>query len=545
MIVKCDQCQTRFKIPDEKVTEKGVKVRCTKCQHTFRVKRAPDPAAAAPAPSDDPFAQFGPPETAESAQSRSNVFGEGDPSVFDQPTRVGPLPASFEAARRAAMADLGQSSSGADPFALGEAPPGPTRPGVADPFADSALTARTSIRAPQQRPQPADDPFADALGGEGGATQPQGRAHGADPFADSFPDSSAALTQPRGKPAGSDPFLDSLAGDGRTQPAMRRPNLAEAAPPEPDPFAAAMGEAPPAADLEFDVTGMRRRPEPPPGMSALDTPEHGGAREQFPDLAPPSGEVSQAGDGDRNSLFDMPAAAPSLPPPDPEDFDGAPLAPQGAPSAALGRLKLEKVPAGQANQAGGSKPTLTGEFPAPKPRRQRGLVGNLVAAGLVTVVLVGVGSVFLNEGKLDGQTFSFENFRALFLPPGDFVAVDVSNGLYETRSGRPVFFVRGEVTNRGSQSSKVSVRADILEDAQLVRSLEVAAGASPTPEELYQLGGADAVMSLQAKLNAAAVEVKPGARVPFLIAFYEYPPDLSSFRLKVTVTPTPAGQAQR
>ncbi|MHB8879744.1 MAG: zinc-ribbon domain-containing protein, partial [Myxococcaceae bacterium] len=23
MIVKCEQCQTRFKIPDEKVTEKG------------------------------------------------------------------------------------------------------------------------------------------------------------------------------------------------------------------------------------------------------------------------------------------------------------------------------------------------------------------------------------------------------------------------------------------------------------------------------------------------------------------------------------------
>ncbi|NPC75606.1 paraquat-inducible protein A, partial [Corallococcus exiguus] len=43
MIVQCEQCQTRFKIPDEKVTEKGVKVRCTKCQNTFRVAREPAP----------------------------------------------------------------------------------------------------------------------------------------------------------------------------------------------------------------------------------------------------------------------------------------------------------------------------------------------------------------------------------------------------------------------------------------------------------------------------------------------------------------------
>ena len=56
MIVKCEQCQTRFKIPDEKVSEKGVKVRCTKCQNTFRVTRPP--ASAEPAAAADPFAGF-------------------------------------------------------------------------------------------------------------------------------------------------------------------------------------------------------------------------------------------------------------------------------------------------------------------------------------------------------------------------------------------------------------------------------------------------------------------------------------------------------
>lgn len=59
MIVTCPQCQTRFRIPDEKVTAKGVKVRCTRCRHTFRVSR---PAEPAPESAQDPFAQFAPPD---------------------------------------------------------------------------------------------------------------------------------------------------------------------------------------------------------------------------------------------------------------------------------------------------------------------------------------------------------------------------------------------------------------------------------------------------------------------------------------------------
>jgi predicted Zn finger-like uncharacterized protein len=39
MIVQCAACQTRFKIAEEKVTERGVKVRCTKCTTTFIVRK--------------------------------------------------------------------------------------------------------------------------------------------------------------------------------------------------------------------------------------------------------------------------------------------------------------------------------------------------------------------------------------------------------------------------------------------------------------------------------------------------------------------------
>lgn len=37
MIIQCDKCQSKFKIDDSKVTEKGVKVKCKKCSNIFTV----------------------------------------------------------------------------------------------------------------------------------------------------------------------------------------------------------------------------------------------------------------------------------------------------------------------------------------------------------------------------------------------------------------------------------------------------------------------------------------------------------------------------
>ncbi|MCK6550815.1 zinc-ribbon domain-containing protein, partial [Myxococcota bacterium] len=39
MIVQCDKCKTKFRIADEKVTDAGVKVRCSRCAHVFMVRR--------------------------------------------------------------------------------------------------------------------------------------------------------------------------------------------------------------------------------------------------------------------------------------------------------------------------------------------------------------------------------------------------------------------------------------------------------------------------------------------------------------------------
>src|SRR5262245_60790452 len=53
MIVKCEKCQARFRIRDEKIAPGGVRLRCTKCKHIFSVK--PDvPLMEEPAPVETP-----------------------------------------------------------------------------------------------------------------------------------------------------------------------------------------------------------------------------------------------------------------------------------------------------------------------------------------------------------------------------------------------------------------------------------------------------------------------------------------------------------
>lgn len=39
MIIQCEKCRTKFRLDDSRVKDNGVKVRCTKCKHVFRVQR--------------------------------------------------------------------------------------------------------------------------------------------------------------------------------------------------------------------------------------------------------------------------------------------------------------------------------------------------------------------------------------------------------------------------------------------------------------------------------------------------------------------------
>ncbi|HEY0880185.1 MAG TPA: hypothetical protein VGD87_01585, partial [Archangium sp.] len=159
---------------------------------------------------------------------------------------------------------------------------------------------------------------------------------------------------------------------------------------------------------------------------------------------------------------------------------------------------------------------------------------NVVIAALLVFGLVVVGSAYLNEGKLSAEALSLDNLKNTFAPSVDFVANDVSNGLYETKGGRAVFFVRGEVQNRSEATVKVVVKAEIVEDGKVVRSGESFAGEPATPEELHLVDSSEALEALKAKVERRAIVVPPGQAATFVVPFTEYPPDLKDFRVRVS-----------
>ena len=89
MIIVCRQCHTRFKVPDGKVTARGLKVRCSRCSHTFRIYpdsaaghgAEPTPAAARPS-GPDPFQAFGPEGTSD--MEKTPARGRSASALFAQ-----------------------------------------------------------------------------------------------------------------------------------------------------------------------------------------------------------------------------------------------------------------------------------------------------------------------------------------------------------------------------------------------------------------------------------------------------------------------------
>ncbi|HZH03388.1 MAG TPA: hypothetical protein VEY30_06360, partial [Myxococcaceae bacterium] len=157
-----------------------------------------------------------------------------------------------------------------------------------------------------------------------------------------------------------------------------------------------------------------------------------------------------------------------------------------------------------------------------------------LSAAVTAFLVLGVAAL-LTGGSVEGSAFSLKRLSSLFTSPAPLAARDVSNGLYDTRVGRPLFYVRGEVVNQGKTPQRARVRAEILEDDQLVRAAEGSAGNAASPEDLYGVSSGADVEALQARLEAAPAFIPPGGTASFLVPFYEYPPDPSRFRLRLSV----------
>ena len=598
MIVTCPQCQTRFRIPDERVTAKGVKVRCTRCRHTFRVSRPTEPIEA-PA---DPFAQFSPADALSEADKTParGISLAAALGVEVEPAGVPPADdfdvdvETPDAKRRASSAWSFPPAPPPPPApapSTAAAPPPPLEPPFdipEDPTPRIALARIAMVRQltvvpsapPPSPPAPVPAPVKareeedeeedfegppderleldtgahqSAWQGstEAGLELPPAAGSAEFDFGDlnldtgPGPASPPSYTPPPPPPVATTPTPVPARAVGRLDfDAMDSP--------APEPV-----EATPESKADFAFGDLDLAPTPEPRTEAApDFAEESSSSTPVPapETRTPTGELFgksatrldeesfpvENTAADRAALFDMPAAVrpTSEAPPGPTSLlaDVPDAIPDAPTLPAAGLPAVPATPVGRVSRppAGTSVLGLEERRERGTARRLSGTVGNIGVAAVLVLVLAAVGNVYVNEGRLDWAALSPRRWAALFVPPNGIVTLDVTNGLYETRGGRPLAYVRGRVENRGQQPGQVKVRAEIWDGSQLLGSSEGLAGVVPTPEEMVGASTQREVEALRARLQQGAPAVPAGKGTDFVLLFDEPPLEVSGLRLKVT-----------
>jgi hypothetical protein len=185
------------------------------------------------------------------------------------------------------------------------------------------------------------------------------------------------------------------------------------------------------------------------------------------------------------------------------------------------------------------KPQTDKAVPASAGARRALVVGvRLSIAALLALALGAGGTIYLNGGKFDASAFSKKRIETLVGSKRGLVTRDVTNGLYETRSGASVFYVRGIVENRGFSSGWVSVHAELFDGSQLLKTVEGIAGATNSPEDLFRVESSEEASAFNTREGQSVSKVAPGQHASFLLALYDPPPDLSGFQIRVTASLT-------
>jgi len=613
LIVPCSQCHTRFKVPDQKVTARGTKVRCSRCGHTFRI--FPEP----PAPAGDPFADFGPKGTSEMektpargttvaellAQMQPNAAGDdfdvddsGEAAPVPEPAwsfppapapraggaatavavdpeepvtapmPVSPLPAPEPAEAAMARTHLAELDAVPDPLRSEPSPFGSTADlaslagftpawGVAAPIraldADGTVSHHKSqleVPPPPPEPTPPREPIGEPLPPEPvGALGPVGTLLDDLPSLEDLPGAPDESLQLDLNPAGS--AWSGAAPLGHAAAVFELPagtssvELDQPGPPPPPPEAAPQAQSSAPVSREWDAPFAPALPPPP--ASPLPPSEFGDPFAELPTAG--AGPVPSVPLDDplevaqERGLFEMGRPGPPSP-----SVDLGPLLPE------IPESEPAAPPPGSSPTGSMSGPFTLGRLSRPPSRirlglddrgepgaarRVSGFLLNVGIAALLLVVVAALGSGYLSEGRMEWSMLSPRRFFQIFRPPSGVSPTDVTNGTYETRSGRSLLYVRGRVLNRGEPEARVRVEAELWDGGRRVKTSDTVAGASASPEELWMASTPAAVESLRQKLLARAHGIPSGAGADFLVLFDEVPPELGSLRLRVVTSVDP------
>jgi hypothetical protein len=193
------------------------------------------------------------------------------------------------------------------------------------------------------------------------------------------------------------------------------------------------------------------------------------------------------------------------------------------------RARLEETAPAQTEKpvAAQGEPAVPAREPEPPPAK------TLVSAVLTGVIAAAIVVAAVAASSLRGNpSLGWFGFGS----GGDLVATRVSSGVYDTASGKQVFYVRGRVENHGRQArGPIRVVAELLHDGATESRAEALAGAEPTAEEVHSLKSAADAEKLTRTLDAAAAgkKAQPGASLPFFAVIAEPPQDLSGRTVRV------------
>ncbi|AKQ64186.1 hypothetical protein A176_001098 [Myxococcus hansupus] len=520
---------------------------------------------APPPVEDDPFASLDIDDAGSAAAPAASAHGASGPRGAAVSAPVPPLGADPFASidlHGAPPAHAGAPTGDADPFASidlhGTPAPKPARSSPpqasADPFASIDLHGAPGPKpARSSPPQASADPFASIdLHGTPApkparSSPPQASAdpfasidlHGAPPAKSAkgaSPASSAKGAAPVAPPpAGPDPFAAIDVGAAPVAPP----------PAGPDPFAAidvgAAGDAGASgAPSPFGVLDAAGGLSPDDGASAsghdatsnpgdlFDLGAHGedsgmhptdtGRAALFGTTAPGSEHLSGA-----SLLADVPAMEGA------QDF-GVTLGRVGAPSGVQREvLDVDGLP---------TKPVVTVAKPTARPEdvgipqrrpssrfgKAVGFVVNFVLAAVVVAALGVAARMYQRDGRVDLSALSLESVRSLVVPTAKpLVAVDVTNGLYETRDGRALYYVRGEALNHSETAARIRVRAALYDGQQRVASSEALVGACPRPKNSIPPARSRRLRPCASASTRPRCPWRPGRRRPLSSCFRSTP----------------------
>ena len=509
MIIQCKRCNTRFKVPDDKISGKGTKVRCSRCSLIFKVappggRQAGDEASA-------PAARSGSPRAPRPSGPSARALA-ADPQSFPDERHV-LLSASKEDDPFAHLdlksSPLGQGLDRGSREAASLGPP---------PLTNTGLPALSSLTPDEARSR---DREGIQLGsgqgpGEGpmeiekfGGDHTPGRGHAPrsrSPRAEGTPRASRTPRSGSGPRTASSEELG-LGMEGRMVSFGEED-------PEPD------------APLNIELKGIRGDAAQP-SPSAFSTPAC-----PSEDHSPQEEGLGRRSSRPRSPLPDTPGEQ--------KERSWRPRGP--APALELDSLPRASVSISQRGTTAVVSRTLTPPLGVPS-----------LGTALIILLLLNIFAVFVlarNGWQIDLRRPAHAMSVAFGRAPRELVVderparlVGVKQCVYATRNGRDIFLVEGEILNVGKaplRKVRITVRLLDKTDNRVLDSREVPGGGWLDPAQLRGLTSPASLHQTYVELDrkSASLVIRPGERAPFIAVFVNLPPsfptDAFTFDVRVT-----------